>query len=405
MAAFEYQAIDGEGKTRRGVISADSQKAARRELRRQSLVPLKLSPTRESATQESASSTRRRMSPGELVLTTRQLAMLISSGMPVEQAVASVGASAERADAQSVLASVRAGIVEGRSLSEAMRPQARSFPPLFRAVVAAGEEAGALGPVLDRLAGHMETSQAMRRKVIAALIYPAVLAIVALSVVVALLIVVVPQVVEQFDTLGRDLPLLTDIMIAISAFLSRWGIVLAAAIVGAVVVFQQLRRQEGFRRKADAFALRLPVVGKVLRSVNAARFARTFATLSSAGATVMDSLRAARETTPNLVLRDAVDQVIVSVREGGTLSAAMARTKAFPGLMVHMAASGEASGELGAMFNKGADYLESEFDATTSMALGVLEPLITVVMGGLVMLIILAIMLPILQLNTGAAFQ
>ncbi|NBC20674.1 MAG: type II secretion system inner membrane protein GspF [Alphaproteobacteria bacterium] len=405
MAAFEYQAIDSDGRTRKGVVSADSQKAARRELRRQALVPLKLSPTRETTRKDKPARQKRRLKPGELVLLTRQLAMLVSSGTPVEQAVAAVGGSAGSATGQSVLASVRAGVVEGRSLSDAMRGEERSFPPLFRSVVAAGEEAGALGPVLERLAVHLEKSQAMRRKMIGALIYPAILAIVALAVILALLVFVVPRVVEQFDTMDQSLPPLTSVMIWVSGFLQSWGLFILAGLVIAIVAFRRIYALEAFRRRVDRWMLSFPVVGKVLRSVGAARFARTFATLAASGAPVLDSLRAARETTPNLVLRDGVDEVIVAVREGGSLSAAMARTGAFPPLVVHMAASGEASGDLATMFNKGADYLEDDFDSTTSMALGVLEPLITVVMGGLVMLIILAIMLPILQLNTGAAFQ
>ena len=405
MAAYEYQAIDTDGRTRKGVISADSQKAARRELRRQALVPVKLSPTREVSGKATEAGPRRKLKPAELVLLTRQLAMLISSGTPVEQAVAAVGGSAESAASKSVLASVRAGVVEGRSLSDAMRGEQKSFPPLFRSVVAAGEEAGALGPVLERLAVHLEKSQAMRRKTIGALIYPAILALVALAVIIALLIFVVPRVVEQFDTMDQSLPPLTSAMIWLSQFLQAWGLVMAGGAALAILAFQRLNRQEAVRRRVDTAMLGLPVVGKVLRSVSAARFARTFATLAASGAPVLDSLKAARETTPNLVLRDAVDEVIVAVREGGSLSAAMARSEAFPPLVVHMASSGEASGDLATMFNKGADYLEDDFESTTTMALGVLEPLITVVMGGLVMLIILAIMLPILQLNTGAAFQ
>lgn len=405
MAAFEYQAIDGDGRTRKGVISADSQKAARRELRRQALVPVKLSPTREASGKASRAASRRKLKPAELVLLTRQLAMLIASGTPVEQAVAAVGGSAESAASKSVMASVRAGVVEGRSLSDAMRGEQKSFPSLFRSVVAAGEEAGALGAVLERLAVHLEKSQAMRRKTIGALIYPAILAIVALAVIIALLIFVVPRVVEQFDTMNQSLPPLTTAMIGLSHFLQNWGLVLAGLLVVAGLVFQRLNQQPAVRRRVDRAVLGLPVIGKVLRSVGAARFARTFATLSASGAPVLDSLKAGRETTPNLVLRDAVDQVIVAVHEGGSLSGAMARSGAFPPLVVHMAASGEASGDLATMFNKGADYLEDDFESTTAMALGVLEPMITVVMGGLVMLIILAIMLPILQLNTGAAFQ
>lgn len=401
MAAFEYQALDGSGRTQRGVITADSQKAARRELRRQALTPLKLAPTREAARSESGAG-RRRLNASELVLTTRQLAMLITSGSPVEEAVAALGATAEDPTTRTVLASVRSGVVEGRPLSDAMRDERRSFPPLYRAVVAAGEEAGALGPVLERLAEHLDKAQAMRRKVLAALIYPSILALVAMAVIVALLVFVVPRLVEQFDSMDADLPALTEAMVAISGFLTRYGFFLLGGLAIGLVVLNRLFQSENVRRIRDRIALRVPVIGNVLRAAAAARFARTFATLTGSGAPVLDSLKAARETTPNLVLRDAVDEVIVAVREGGALSAAMARTKAFPPLVTHMAASGESSGNLAGMFEKGADYLEAEFDSAITVSLGVLEPLITIIMGGFVMLIILAIMLPILQLNTGA---
>lgn len=404
MAAFEYQALDATGRKLRGVISADSQKAARRELRRQSLTPLKLSPTRAKA---GAGKSRfgRKLAAKEMVLLTRQLAMLISSGLPVEEAVNAVSQSAEKPQTRTVLASVRAGVVEGRALSDAMAEEERSFSPFYRSVVAAGEDAGALGAVLDRLAIHLEKSQAMGRKVVAALIYPTILALVALSVIIALLIFVVPRVVEQFDTLDRTLPILTQVMIAISGFLASWGLIVLAGLVAAGVLFNRMMAITRFRRTFDRMALGLPVVGPLLRSVSAARFARTFATLANAGATVPDCLRAARETTSNLVVRDAVDEVMASVREGGSLSAAMTATGAFPPLMVNLAASGEAGGNLGTMFDKGALYLEEEFEAATTLALGVLEPMITIVMGGMVMLIILAIMLPILQLNTGLALN
>lgn len=402
MAAFEYQALDTAGRTRRGVVSADSPKAARRELRRQALTPIKLAPTREKASDTQSS--RRKLPSGEVVLATRQLAMLIASGTPVEEAIAAVGSASKEARTRTVLASIRSNVVEGRSLSDAMRTEHRSFSPLYRAIVSAGEEAGALGPVMERLADYLERSQAMRRKVLAAMIYPFILALVALAVVIALMVVVVPRVVEQFDTLGADLPALTDALIAVSGFLRAYGWMLLAGLAVAIFAFNRAMKNDQVKRTVDGWVLSLPVLGQVARSVAAARFSRTFSTLAISGAPVLDCLAAARETTPNLVLRDAVDETMVAVREGGSLSKAMARTGQFPPLMVHMAASGEASGDLGNMFAKGAEYLESDFETASSVALGLLEPLITVVMGGMVLVIILAIMLPILQLNSSVLF-
>ena len=405
MAAFEYTALDSRGRTQKGVVSADSQKAARKELRTRALTPLKLSPVKESRKGEAAGSSRRRIKSHELVLMTRQLALLIGSGAPVEEAVGAVGTNARDANTRAVLASVRAGIVEGQSLSNAMRAEARTFSPLYRAIVRAGEGSGALGSVLERLADNLEKSQAMKRKVTAALVYPVILLIVAMAVIVGLMVFVVPTIVEQFDGMGEGLPLITEIVIAISDFLKRFGLFILGGVVVALVLFNRAMAQDSFKRGVDRFVLGLPVIGPVVRSVSAARFSRTFAALSLSGAPVLDAIAAARETTSNLVLRDAVDAVAETVRKGGALNTAMAQTGEFPPLVVHMAAGGESSGRLGEVFERGANHLEAEFEAKSTVALNLLEPVITVIMGGLVLVIILAIMLPIMELNTGAALR
>ncbi len=399
MAAFEYQALDQNGKKQKGVLSSDSLKSARRELRKQGLTPINVEASKEKAAKKSRG---RKLTSKDSVLLTRQMAMLISSGTPVEEALAAVGDSAKKGNVRSVLADVRSNVVEGQSLSDALSSQRIAFPALYTSIVAAGETAGALDVVMGRLADYQEKSEEMRGKVISALIYPIVVGVVALMVVVALLVFVVPRVVEQFETMGQKLPLLTQTMVNISEFLQTYGLFLLAGIVVAVLVLGRMSRIEAVKRRLDRFSLSLPLIGEVVRSVASARFARTFATLAASKAPVLDCLRAAKETTPNLILRDAVQQVIEDVREGGSLSQSMARTKEFPPLVTHMAAGGEASGEYGPMFEKGAEYLERDFEKTSSVALGLLEPLITVVMGGLVMIIILAIMLPILQLNSGA---
>ena len=257
---------------------------------------------------------------------------------------------------------------------------------------------------MERLADYLERSQTMQRKMMAALVYPCVLFVVAIAVVTALMVFVVPRVVEQFSTLGQDLPLLTQVLIAISGGLRDWGWLIALALAVGGFVFARALKQENFRRAVDRTILKLPLAGRLIRDAGAARFARTFATLSASGATVLDSLKAARATAPNMVLRDAVTAAAADVQEGGALSTAMRKTGAFPPLMVHMAASGENSGELPAMFDKAADYLENEFETITQVAMNLLEPAIIILMGGLVTLIILAIMLPILQLNTSAMF-
>lgn len=399
MPAYEYQALDGGGRTRKGVITADSPKAARKELRKQSLTPVKVAQTSDETNVKKGG---KKLSSKELVLITRQLAMLIGSGTPVEESLASVGGTAESTRVRSVLATVRSNVVEGQSFSEALKSQKRSFPVLYSAIVSAGENAGALDQVLDRLAGYLETSDKMRGKVISALIYPIVLAVVALAVIVALLVFVVPRVVEQFDTMGQKLPFLTRAMVGISEFLQSNGLYLLGGLAVLALLINRAMQSKAVKHSWDRFVLGLPLIGRLVRDVAAARFARTFATLSNSGAPVMDCLTAARETTPNLVMQDAIDDMRDVVREGGALNTAMSRSDVFPSLVVHMASSGEAGGNLGAMFDKGAEYLESEFEAASSVMLGLLEPLITVIMGGLVLLIILSIMLPILQLNTAA---
>lgn len=399
MAAFEYQALDADGKKKKGIITADTVKAARRELRQQGLVPVKLE-TSNSKTDKKSSG--KKLSNKDSVLLTRQLAMLITSGTPVEEALAAVGESTKKNDVRSVLADVRANVVEGKPLSDALASQAASFSSLYTSIVAAGESAGALDEVMGRLADYQEKSEEMRGKVVSALIYPLIVGIVALTVVIALLVFVVPRVVEQFDTMGQKLPLLTQIMVSISEFLQTNGVFLLIGLGVFFIFANRMMKIEIIKRRLDQFTLNFPLIGEIVRGVAAARFARTFATLASSGAPVLDCLKAARETTPNLILKDAVKKVIEDVREGGSLSQSMARTGAFPPLVTHMAAGGEASGDLGAMFDKGAEYLERDFEKTSSVALGLLEPFITVVMGGLVMIIILAIMLPILQLNSGA---
>jgi len=407
MAAFEYVAVDDAGRRTRGVISAETARAARRELQRRKLMLLKLSPAAERRGGLSLGALLNRggrLGQGELVLATRQLALLFSAATPVEEALGAVALQSESAAARRTLLSVRDRVVEGRRLSEAMSLEGEAFSPLYRSMVSAGEAAGALGPVMERLADYLERAQAMRRKTAAALVYPTVLFVVAIAVVTALMAFVVPRVVDQFSSIGQELPLLTRILIGVSEGLRDWGWLVALALAAAILGFLRALRQEGFRRGFDRFVLRLPVVGRMARDMAAARFARTFAALIASGATVMDALKAARATAPNMVIRDAVEAAAEDVQEGGSLSAALRKTGAFPPLVVHMAASGEGGGELDAMFGKAADYLENEFETATQMALNLLEPAIIVLMGGLVTLIILAIMLPILQLNSAVLF-
>jgi len=401
MAAFEYEALDVAGRCRKGVVSADSPRLAARELKRKRLLPVRL----DAAAEQSGARRRYRlgahsMRGRETALFTRQLATLLSAGAPVEEAVETIALQSDRSAVRRTLLGVRGGVVEGRRLSEAMAPYPRAFPPLYRAMVAAAEGTGALDSVLARLADYLERSQAMRGKIVHALVYPAVLALTAAGVVAALMIFVIPKVVEQFDTLGQGLPALTRAVIAISNFLQAGWPALTVAVLTMIAAGGALLRQEAGRRRIERTAMRLPLAGRLIRAVNAARMARTLSVLVGAGVPLVEGLTAARSTMRSMLLREALATVAAQVREGTSLAAALRRSEAFPPLVVYMAAVGERSGRLGPMLESAADHLEGEFDSATQMAVSLLEPAIIIVMGAVVGLIVLAILLPILQLNT-----
>ena len=403
MAAFEYVALDPRGKRTRGVLAADTARAARRELRQRRLTLLKLDEARNARAAETSSSSaggRGAMTPAERVLVTRQLAMLIQSGAPVEEALGAIAAQAPRRLMRRVLLELRSRVTEGHRLSDAAAQQPRAFGALFRSMAAAGEATGELGAVLSRLADLEERAQKVRQKILAAVVYPIVLTIVAAVIVTALMTFVVPRVVEQFDTLDQDLPLLTDIVIAVSEGMRSYGLIVAAGVAAGVLIFSRALAIEPVRAAVDGLVLRLPVIGGFVGVASAARFARTLGSLLQARVPALESLEAAKATVQNRVVRNAAARVAEAVRKGGGVAAAMRAEKAFPPLLVFMAASGERSGELGAMFEKGADYLEGEMETTTAVALNLLEPLIIIVMGAIVALIVLSIMLPILRLNT-----
>lgn len=399
MAVFDYVAIDPQGARKTGVINSDSARSARKELRLRQLSPLEVNESR-TRTNGRGRASGRSMSANDLVLVTRQLSMLINSGGTVEQSLAAIANETEHENARRVLMDVRSSVQEGFSLSESLNTSPRAFPPYYRAVVSAGQSSGRLGQVLDSLATHLEKSRKLRRKLMSALIYPAVLATVAMVVVILLMIFVVPAVVEQFTTLGQDLPALTEAVIAVSTFLRQWGLVVLPALLLAGFGINRLFRLKTLKAWWHRFVLSLPLIGKVARSVQAAQFARTFATLSGSGATVPDALVAAQGAVGNEVFKQATVRIRRQVEEGQNLHQAMRAQDIFPPMLVHMVASGERGGDLPAMMARAADYMEEELDSNATVALGLVEPLLIVVLAGIVALIVLSIMLPILQLNT-----
>lgn len=399
MAAFDYIAADAMGRTVSGSVVAADEAAARKALAKRQLAPLQLSPGRSGAVAASKPGRAGRLSPKALALTTRQLATLISVS-PLEEALRNLMLQADRPNVRRVLEGVHAGVIEGRRLSDAMGQQGAAFPPLYRAMTAAGEQSGALQPILERLADGLERDEVVRGKVLTALVYPCVLAVVALGVIVAMMTYIVPKVVDQFDSMGQTLPLLTRLVIGLSDLMRDWGwlmmLILAAVVAAGLIA----RRREAVRLKMDGWVLRLPLVGRLTRDLHGARMARTLSTMIAAGLPVLEGLTITARTVSNRALRRATEQMAEAVREGGGLSAAMRRAEVFPPILVYMTASGESSGRLEPMLERAADYLEREFSNFTAVMLSLLEPAIIVVMGGIVAVIVLSILLPILQINT-----
>lgn len=402
MPEFAYLAIDTGGRERRGQLVAATIDEARDRLDRRHLHVVRIdpgAPTPQTARTRPLLHWRRRgMSNTQLTLFTRQLATL-NRVSPLEESLRTIMRQTERPHIRAIVADVHAAVVEGRPLADAMARAPRSFPVLYRAMVAAGENSGTLPVILDRLAVLLERQAEIRGKLLAALAYPTVLALVAMGVTLSLMLWVVPQVVEQFDTVGQPLPLITRIVIGLSAFLvGWWWLLLGAAGVAAVVSVQALR-QPPIRLAFDGWLLRLPFAGRLLRDLYAARMARTLATMVASRLPLLDGLTLTAATVHNRRLRAATADLVEAIRTGGSLSAAMRRAGVFPPLLVYLAASGEAAGRLDEMLERAADYLEREFDRFTATALALLEPAIIVAMGGVVATIVLSVLLPILQLN------
>lgn len=401
MAAFDYVAVDAGGRTLAGALTAADEAAARALLERRKLMPLEITAGRSALKKADSVKQRQggKLNARTLALTTRQLATLVSVA-PVEEALRTIALQADRPAVRRVLEGVHGGVMEGRRLSDAMALQGQAFPPLYRAMVSAGETSGALGPLLERLADGLERDQTVRGKVITALVYPAVLAVVALGVIGALMTFVVPKVVDQFDSMNQTLPLLTRLVIGASDLMRDQGWLAGVLLLSAVLAGAVALRDPAIRLRADAALLRLPLVGRLIRDLHGAKMARTLSTMIAAGLPVLEGLTITARTVSNRALRLATETMADAVREGGGLSAAMRRADVFPPILVHMTASGEGSGRLEPMLERAADYLEREFSTFTAVMLSLLEPAIIVVMGGVVALIVLSILLPILQINT-----
>jgi general secretion pathway protein F len=401
MPAYKFEALDATGKSTTGLLDAENAKAARSQLRAQSLVPLSVTQVASAGTQgEGLRFTRRVFNSTGLTVWTRQLAGLVGSGLPLERALTALSDEAEDPRQRELVAHLRSEVNGGAPFARALGSAPREFDDVYRGVVAAGEQSGALGGVLERLADDLEARQELKAKLIGATLYPAIVSLIAVVIVIFLVTYVVPQVASVFTNSKRALPTLTIAMLSISAFLRSWGWLLVLLLVASFGLLTWMLRNEAFRERFDAAWLTLPLIGKLARGYNAARFAGTLAMLASAGVPILKALQAAAETLSNRAMRaDAMD-ALVQVREGAPLASALAGKKRFPGLLAMFSRLGEQTGQLPLMLDRAARQLGMEVQRRAMQMATILEPLLIVAMGAVVMLIVLAVLLPIIQLNT-----
>ncbi|SAK42570.1 general secretion pathway protein F [Caballeronia arationis] len=401
MPAFRFEAIDQAGKTQKGVLDADSARAARGHLRTQGLTPLVVEPagSRTRGERQQRLSLGRRLSQREQAILTRQLASLLIAGLPLGETLAVLTEQSERDYIRELMAAIRAEVLGGHSFANALAQHPKDFPEIYRALVAAGEHTGKLGLVLSRLADYIEQRNALKQKIILAFTYPAIVTLIAFGIVTFLLSYVVPQVVNVFASTKQALPVLTVMMMALSGFVrSYWWAVLIGVVLLAWIIKSILARP-GPRMAFDRWLLTAPLVGKLVRGYNTVRFASTLAILTAAGVPILRALQAAGETLSNTAMRENVDDAIVRVREGTSLSRALGNTKTFPPVLVHLIRSGEATGDVTTMLDRASEGEARELERRTMFLTSLLEPLLILAMGGVVLVIVLAVMLPIIELN------
>ena len=408
MPAYRFEALQTDGALRKGMLEADSLKAARTQLRGQHLVPLLVEAIASGSASEATGALPwwqrpigggRAFSTSERAVWTRQLAGLVGSGLPVERALAALSEEADDDPQRHLLAAIRADINSGSTLGRALAQFPQEFPAIDRAVIAAGEQSGHLSDVLNQLANDLEDQQVLRAKLLSASLYPAIVCLVALAIVIFLVTSVVPQVAGVFAGTQSQLPGLTVVMLAISDFVRTWGWFMLLLLAGGVLAFRVAMRQASLRLRFDAAWLRLPLIGRLARGYNSARFASTLAMLTAAGVPILKALQAAADTLSNQALRADALEALVRVREGAPLGTALAQNARFPGLLSMFARLGEQTGQLPVMLQRAAQQMSGEVQRRAMALATVLEPLLIVAMGGMVMLIVLAVLMPIMQLN------
>ena len=399
MAAFEYKALDLKGKQKKGVMEADSARQVRQQLREKGFAPLSVEQTTEKKNASNPFSARRRLSVKELALLTRQIATLIQSGIPIEETLSAVANQSEKTNVRSMLLAVRAKVLEGYTLADSLSEFPSAFPTLYRSTVAAGEHAGHLDLVLNRLADYTEARQQARQKIQMAAIYPVILAFVAISIVVFLLTYVVPDIIEVFVNNGQELPPLTQGLLAVSDFLGKWGLAIFIILVIGGIAFKASLKRDSFRFAYHKKLLYMPFIKKIARGTNTSQFASTLSILNSSGVPLVDAMRIAAEVLSNDCLKASLNEAAVRVSEGGNLHHSLEQTGYFPPMMIHMIASGESSGELDQMLERTARHQESDLQGLIETIVGLFEPLMLLFMGAVVLVIVLAIMLPILNMS------
>lgn len=400
MGAYEYVALDTAGREKKGVLEGDTAKHVRQLLRERELLPVSVTEAaREEARRQRKFGIARGATATDLALLTRQLATLTKAGLPLEEALLAVSQQTEKPRVQSILLGVRSRVMEGHTLASGFAEFPRVFPEIYRATVSAGEQSGHLDEVLERLADYTEGRELTRQKVLGAMLYPIVLSVMCFGIVTGLLVYVVPKVIEVFDTGKAQLPLMTRMLIAVSDFLHDWGLWLLAGIVVVAIGFGRWLRNPEARRRFHEFQLRLPLIGRLVRGFNTARFTRTLSILTAASVPVLEALRIAGEVVTSIPMKNAVNDAGQRVREGAPIGRSLAQSKLFPPMTIHLISSGESSGELESMLERAAISQERELDGILAALVGLLGPLLIIVMGLFVMGIVFAMLLPIFEMN------
>jgi general secretion pathway protein F len=395
MALFDYQAANAQGRIEKGQLDADSPRGARQLLRGRGLTPVQVSAARSAGSGWGA----RRLSASELAWATRQLASLLAASLPLEGALSAVIEQAERPHVAQALTAVRADVRAGQRLTMALAARPRDFPPIYRALVGAGEDSGDLARVMERLADYIEERNALQAKVLTAFIYPAAISLVSVAIVIFLLSYVVPQVVSAFSQARQDLPGLTLAMLTASDFIRAWGWLCAGVMAGAFWSWRLYLRNPAARLSWHHRVLKLPLIGRFVLGLNTARFASTLAILGGAGVPLLRALEAARQTLSNERLSQSVNEATAKVREGVNLAAALRVENVFPPVLIHLIASGEKTGALPPMLERAAQTLSRDIERRAMGMTALLEPLMIVVMGGVVLVIVMAVLLPIIEIN------